>query len=84
MKKGSVGRIGTKTSREVIRALVLLGGEVVKGVKGRRGKGSHTLIRMPGIGRPVTIQDAEYDDEMLTTICRQANLDWETFASAFK
>ena len=76
-------RLGTKRPREVIKALEILGGEVIE-LRGKvMGKGSHTAVRMPGVARPVVVQDAEYSREMLRNIARQAQVKWEDFVRAF-
>lgn len=73
-------RIGTQNGDDVIKALCKLGGFVLFSSRGKqRGKGSHTLIKMPGVVRPVCIHDDELQRKELRTICREAELDWEVF-----
>lgn len=73
-------RLGSKSPREVIRALEGFGAVVLP----RRGKGSHIALRMPGVARPVIVQDSEHRVSMLKTIARQAELDWDEFCKAFR
>lgn len=73
-------RIGAKNVKEVARALERLGGAV----DWSRGDGSHAVVHMPGVRRPVTLQDRDYGRVRLGTICRQAEVSWGEFCDAFE
>lgn len=71
----SATKVGTKKPLEVVRALEMLGGELLS----RRGKGSHMAVRMPGVARPVIVQDREFTPSRLKNIARQAGIEWKDF-----
>jgi predicted RNA binding protein YcfA (HicA-like mRNA interferase family) len=62
---------------EVVRALVNAGGIEERS----RGKGSHRLVRMPDIGRPVVVP-AKIKTGLLGGIIREAGLALEEFLDA--
>ena len=65
------------TQGEVVRALVNAGGQELR----NRGKGSHRMVKMPNMDRPVVVP-AKLKTGLVAAIIKQAGLSLEDFLEA--